>query len=79
MLQVMPWSKGGNAMDLVHRIGAHASVDLDFSMKDDFDQVKAQGKVEQAKEFRVTLRMLMREVIEYIGFCGLEARTEVAP
>lgn len=40
--------KGGNAMDLVHRIGSRASVDLDFSMKGDFDQLKTQGKVEGA-------------------------------
>lgn len=40
--------KGGNAMDLVHRIGARASVDVDFSMKEDFKQEDAQKRVEQA-------------------------------
>lgn len=29
--------KGGNALELVHRIGARASVDLDFSIATDFD------------------------------------------
>lgn len=28
--------KGGNAMALVHRISARASIDLDFSLKQDF-------------------------------------------
>lgn len=28
-------AKGGNAMDLVHRVSSRASVDLDFSMKAD--------------------------------------------
>lgn len=30
--------KGGNAMDLVHRLSSRASVDLDFSMKHDFPE-----------------------------------------
>jgi hypothetical protein len=30
--------KGGNAMALVHQISARASVDLDFSLKQDFDE-----------------------------------------
>lgn len=29
--------KGGNAMDLVHRLSSRASMDLDFSMKHDFE------------------------------------------
>ena len=29
--------KGGNAMDIVHQVNSRASVDLDFSMKGDFD------------------------------------------
>lgn len=29
--------KGGNAMDIVHQVNSRASVDLDFSMKDDLD------------------------------------------
>lgn len=30
--------KGGNAMDLVHRLSSRASIDLDFSMKHDFPE-----------------------------------------
>jgi predicted nucleotidyltransferase component of viral defense system len=30
--------KGGNAMDLVHRLSNRASIDLDFSMKHDFPE-----------------------------------------
>jgi uncharacterized protein YneR len=29
--------KGGNALELIHRVGARASIDLDFSMAADFD------------------------------------------
>jgi predicted nucleotidyltransferase component of viral defense system len=31
--------KGGNALDLIHRIGARASIDLDFSMEGDFEDL----------------------------------------
>jgi predicted nucleotidyltransferase component of viral defense system len=40
--------KGGNAMDLVLGVSSRASVDLDFSMKDDFDQAWAQERVERS-------------------------------
>lgn len=33
--------KGGNALSLIHRIGARASLDLDFSMPGDFDDLGA--------------------------------------
>lgn len=39
--------KGGNAMDIVHQVNARASVDLDFSMKSDFDQATAQKRFER--------------------------------
>jgi len=32
--------KGGNALDLVHRIGGRTSVDIDFSMEDDFTDIE---------------------------------------
>lgn len=38
--------KGGNALDLVYKIGARASVDVDFSMADDFPG-QAQGLCER--------------------------------
>jgi len=42
--------KGGNAMDLIHRLSSRASVDLDFSMQHDFtDGLEAFcGRVERA-------------------------------
>lgn len=43
--------KGGNAMDLVHQVNARASVDLDFSMENDFQEKEdAQARVKQALE-----------------------------
>jgi hypothetical protein len=48
--------KGGNAMALVHRISARASVDLDFSLKQDFDEdlghVEARIKTTLQETFR---------------------------
>jgi hypothetical protein len=42
--------KGGNAMDLIHRLSSRASIDLDFSMKHDFPEgMEAfRGRVERA-------------------------------
>ncbi|WP_187471112.1 nucleotidyl transferase AbiEii/AbiGii toxin family protein [Luteimonas viscosa] len=40
--------KGGNAMDIVHRVHSRASVDLDFSMRDDLDYGVAKPKLERA-------------------------------
>lgn len=40
--------KGGNAMDIVHRVNSRASVDLDFSMRDDLDYDVAKPKLERA-------------------------------
>lgn len=37
--------KGGNAMDLVHRISSRASVDLDFSVADDIDKDDVERRV----------------------------------
>lgn len=43
--------KGGNAMALVHHVNARASIDLDFSMKDDFQVTEdAQARVKRALE-----------------------------
>ncbi len=48
--------KGGNAMALIHRISARASVDLDFSLKQDFsdkiDIVKSRIKKTLVETFR---------------------------
>lgn len=42
--------KGGNAMALVHQISARASVDLDFSLRQDFggDIAKVEGRISSA-------------------------------
>lgn len=47
--------KGGNAMDLVHQVNSRASVDLDFSMKDDLDPDAALGKIERALQSTLSL------------------------
>jgi len=33
--------KGGAALDVVHKIGQRTSLDLDFSMEDDFDDIES--------------------------------------
>jgi predicted nucleotidyltransferase component of viral defense system len=38
--------KGGNALDIIYRIGSRASVDLDFSMPEDFNIVFYSDKIE---------------------------------
>jgi predicted nucleotidyltransferase component of viral defense system len=35
--------KGGNALEIVHRIGNRASLDLDYSMEGDFDNPEIVG------------------------------------
>lgn len=45
--------KGGNAMSLVHRIGSRASLDLDFSLAGDFDDLPdVQRRIERALQGR---------------------------
>lgn len=48
--------KGGNALNLIHRLGSRASIDLDFSMQHDFDGMdRFCARVERAlnKTFRL--------------------------
>ena len=41
--------KGGNALELIHRIGSRASIDLDFSIATDFDDPReASRRLEQS-------------------------------
>ena len=40
--------KGGNAMDIIHRVNSRASIDLDFSMADDIDLDDTLPKVQAA-------------------------------
>lgn len=42
--------KGGNAMDIVHQVNSRASVDLDFSMKDDLDHKAVLPGLQRALE-----------------------------
>ncbi len=44
--------KGGNALDLVHKIGSRASVDLDYSMEGDFTEDELQS-LKGRLEFRL--------------------------
>jgi len=52
--------KGGNAMDLVHRLSSRASMDLDFSMKHDFE-----GGVE---EFRSRVERALKRTFKPEGY-----------
>lgn len=64
--------KGGNAMDLIHRVSTRASVDLDFSMQDDFPPGQREAfrrRVEDA------LRMTFREA----GFEVFDVKMEERP
>ena len=42
--------KGGNAIDIVHQVNSRASVDLDFSMKDDLDHEAVLPNLQRALE-----------------------------
>ncbi|MEM5373025.1 nucleotidyl transferase AbiEii/AbiGii toxin family protein [Paraburkholderia azotifigens] len=57
--------KGGNAMALVHRISARASVDLDFSLKQDFGEgiEKVGARIE--KTLLATFRASQFEVFDF--------------
>lgn len=52
--------KGGNAMDLVHRLSSRASMDLDFSMKHDFE-----GGVD---EFRSRVERALKRTFKPEGY-----------
>jgi len=46
--------KGGNALDIVYRIGTRASLDLDFSMPDDINLLSFSDRIQYllVKTFR---------------------------
>jgi hypothetical protein len=46
--------KGGNALDLIHQISTRASVDVDFSMADDFPKNERQAYQERVERALVT-------------------------
>ena len=51
--------KGGNALELIHKIGERASLDLDFSMEDDFEDLD---------ETKRRLFRALRGRFDYAGF-----------
>jgi len=48
MLEELLVLKGGNALELVHRLGSRASVDLDFSLEEDADPGSLAERLERA-------------------------------
>ncbi len=62
--------KGGNALELVHRIGGRASLDLDYSMEDDFDDL---GDV-KARLFRA-----LRDRFDSVGMVVFDYEFERRP
>jgi hypothetical protein len=57
--------KGGNAMALVHQISARASVDLDFSLKQDFGDDVAGAEARIHKALTETFRASRYEVFDF--------------
>ena len=57
--------KGGNAMALVHQISARASVDLDFSLKQDFGDDVAGAEARIHKALAETFRSSGYEVFDF--------------
>lgn len=63
--------KGGNAMDLVHRLSTRASIDLDFSMKHDF-----KGEVE---EFRSRVERALQRTFKPEGYEIFDVKMQEKP
>ena len=63
--------KGGNALDLVYKIGARASVDVDFSMADDFPG--------QADGLRARLDSTLRATFQPSGLVPFDLKVEHKP
>ena len=57
--------KGGNAMALIHRISARASVDLDFSLKQDFAEKIEDISARIEKTLLATFRANQFEVFDF--------------
>ncbi|CAE6965907.1 hypothetical protein R69608_06861 [Paraburkholderia nemoris] len=57
--------KGGNAMALVHKISARASVDLDFSLKQDFGEDIGDVEARIKRTLRETFRASQFEVFDF--------------
>jgi predicted nucleotidyltransferase component of viral defense system len=63
--------KGGNAMDLVHRLSSRASMDLDFSMKHDFP-----GGVE---DFRARVERALKKTFRPEGYEIFDVKMQEKP
>jgi len=62
--------KGGNAMDLVHHVNSRASIDLDFSMSNDFEvPADAHARVQRALE----------HTFELEGYVAFDIKMTVRP
>jgi hypothetical protein len=61
--------KGGNAMDIVHQVNSRASVDLDFSMKDDLDHEAVLSGLQRALETTFDLQ----------GYLAFDIKLSVRP
>lgn len=61
--------KGGNAMDMVHKVSSRASVDLDFSTPEDLDFKKAHPIVERS----------LRRTFELEGYLAFDINMTVRP
>lgn len=64
--------KGGNALDLIHGVSFRGSVDLDFSMEDDFSEEEFAGLGER-------LEKSLRETFESEGYRAFDVRIEKRP
>ena len=56
--------KGGNAMDLIHRLSSRASVDLDFSMQHDFPEGRDDFRQRVERALKKTYRQSGWEVFD---------------
>ena len=64
--------KGGNAMDLIHEMSARASVNVDFSMEDDFPAAEREayhGRVERA----------LKSTFQLAGYVAFDVQMEERP
>ncbi|MBC7435818.1 MAG: nucleotidyl transferase AbiEii/AbiGii toxin family protein [Bdellovibrionales bacterium] len=61
--------KGGNAMDIVHQVNSRASVDLDFSMKDDLDSEAVHPRLDRA----------LRSTFELRGYHAFDIKLSIRP
>ena len=65
--------KGGNALDLVYKLGQRSSLDVDFSMQGDF------ANVEEVAAVQTRLFVALRERFDALGFVVFDERFEDRP